>query len=356
MDDRHGGAGRDFFVSYTSADRRWAQWIAWQLKQAGYEVVLQAWDIVPGTDFVHEMQRATTTARRTVAVLSPSYFTSTFGEAEWRVAFASDPTGEKGLLIPVRVADFDPTGLLATRVYIDLVDKERDAARAALLEGVRGREAAMPAEEPAFPGDQAIAAVEAVGSDDEEPRFPGEPRVWNVPFRRNPAFTGREQQLAELAGRLGQGAAAVTQVLQGAGGVGKTALAVEYAYRYRSQFDTVWWVRAEAPATLVGDLADLAMTLRLAEAGQADQQMAVLAVRGWLDGHDRWLLVLDNAQAPDMPTGLQAPLVRLLDLLPQVLHGQVLVTSRDASWEHHATLVCASEIMRLNSLLVGWCL
>jgi hypothetical protein len=339
MGDRHGGAGRDFFVSYTSADRRWAQWIGWQLKQAGYEVVLQAWDMVAGTDFVHEMQLATTTARRTVAVLSPSYFSSKFGEAEWRVAFANDPTGEKGLLIPVRVVHFDPAGLLATRVYIDLVDKGRDAARAALLEGVRGREAAMPAEEPAFPGDQAVAAVEAVGSDDEEPRFPGEPRVWNVPFRGNPAFTGREQQLAELAGRLSQGAAAaVTQALLGGGGVGKTALALEYAYRHRSQFDTVWWVRAEEPATLVGDLTDLAAALRLAEAGQADQQTAVQAVRRWLDIHDRWLLVLDNAQAPDLPTGLQAPLVRLVDLLPQVLHGQVLVTSRDASWEDHAAL------------------
>jgi hypothetical protein len=59
----------------------------------------------------------------------------------------------------VRVVDVDPPGLLGTRVYIDLVGKGRDAARAALLEGVRGREAAMPpAEEPAFPGDQAVAA------------------------------------------------------------------------------------------------------------------------------------------------------------------------------------------------------
>jgi hypothetical protein len=58
----------------------------------------------------------------------------------------------------------------------------------------------------------------------------------------------------------------------------------------------------------------------------------------WLDGHDRWLLVLDNAAAPDTATGLDRPLARLVDLIPQVLHGQVLVTSRDASWEEHATL------------------
>jgi hypothetical protein len=52
--------------------------------------------MIPGRDFVHEMQKATTTAKRTIAVLSPAYLTSQFGEAEWRVAFASDPDGEKG--------------------------------------------------------------------------------------------------------------------------------------------------------------------------------------------------------------------------------------------------------------------
>jgi hypothetical protein len=120
--------------------------------------------------------------------------------------------------------------------------------------------------------------------------------------------------------------------------VGKTALAVEYAYRYRSQFDTVWWVRAEQPTTLISDLTDLAVALRLSGAGQADQHLALLAVRRWLDSNDRWLLVLDNTQAPDTPTGLEVPLARLVDLLPQVPHGQVLVTSRDASWEDHASL------------------
>ena len=130
----------------------------------------------------------------------------------------------------------------------------------------------------------------------------------------------------------------VTQALQGGGGVGKTALAVEYAYRHRAEFDAVWWVRAEEPATLVSDLADLAVALGLPGAAQADQQLAVAAVRRWLDSHDRWLLVLDNAQAPDTPTALDAPLARLADLVPQVLHGLVLITSRDASWEEHAVL------------------
>ena len=111
---------------------------------------------------MHEMQRATTTAGRTIAVLSPAYLSSQFGEAEWRVAFANDPSGEKRLLIPVRVAEVDPPGLLATKIYIDLVGKDRDHARRALLDGLQDQPAVVPTTEPAFPGGQ-TAAVEVFG-------------------------------------------------------------------------------------------------------------------------------------------------------------------------------------------------
>ena len=76
-----------------------------QLEAAGYTTVLQAWDFRPGSDFLHQMQQATSTAGRTIAVLSPAYFGSEFSEAEWRAAFVKDPTGERGLLVPVRVQD-----------------------------------------------------------------------------------------------------------------------------------------------------------------------------------------------------------------------------------------------------------
>ena len=35
---------KDFFISYNSADKGWAEWIAWQLEEAGYTTILQAWD------------------------------------------------------------------------------------------------------------------------------------------------------------------------------------------------------------------------------------------------------------------------------------------------------------------------
>jgi tetratricopeptide (TPR) repeat protein len=325
---------RDFFISYTQADRAWAEWLAWELEAAGYTTRLQAWDMPPGTAFVHAMDQAMQYTLHTLLVLSPAYLRSPMAEAEWRSRFVGDPSGEDRRLLPVRVEDCQPTGLLADRAWIDLVGLDEASARARVVDEVASalRGHARPTSRPRFPAAPPTRAA-------ERPRFPTAlPPVWNVPYRRNPTFTGRKQVLAALAAQLGRGTAAVTQALQGGGGVGKTALAVEYAYRHRSQFNTVWWVRAEKPASLVSDYADLAAALGLAEAAQAEQQLAALAVRRWLEGHDRWLLVLDNADGPDAATGLAAPLARVVDLLPQILHGQVLVTSRDARWEQHAAL------------------
>jgi hypothetical protein len=240
----------DFFVSYTSADRGWAEWIAWQLEAEGYTVVVQAWDFTPGRSWTHEMQQATSTAERVVAVLSPAYLESEHGEAEWQVFYAQDPLGKRGLLIPVRVGEVDPPGLLKTRIYVDLVGRDMASARTALLAAARGARG-KPVDEPEFPG----APARQVLGEAEAPQFPGElPLVWNVPFHPNPFFTGRDLRLSELEAQLSAPGAAGRLALTGLGGIGKTQLAVEYAYRRRADYDLVWWVRGEQPTTLLGDM------------------------------------------------------------------------------------------------------
>ena len=145
-------SGRDFFISYTASDVQWAEWIAATLERAGYTVVFQGWDFHPGDDFVHLMHRATRESGRTIAVLSSRYFSSGFGEAEWIAAFAQDPLGEKGLLLPVRVEQCEPPGLLASRIFVDLaLCPDERAARDAILAGVQSRKRARPSEAP-YPG------------------------------------------------------------------------------------------------------------------------------------------------------------------------------------------------------------
>src|SRR5215510_12485426 len=115
---------KDFFVSYNRADRHWAEWIAWQLEEAGYEVVVQAWDIRPGSNFILEMDKAARDTERTIAVLSSEYLSALYTQPEWAAALVQDPTGEKKKLLPVRVQDCTPDGLFTAVVHIDLVGKD----------------------------------------------------------------------------------------------------------------------------------------------------------------------------------------------------------------------------------------
>jgi hypothetical protein len=76
------GSRWDFFVSYTQADRAWAEWIAWILEEDGHRVLIQAWDFVPGSNWIQGMQSGARDSARTIAVLSDAYLRSIYGSAE----------------------------------------------------------------------------------------------------------------------------------------------------------------------------------------------------------------------------------------------------------------------------------
>ena len=140
---------KDFFVSYTGVDQRWAEWIAWVLEENGHSVVIQAWDFRPGGNFILDMQRATAEAERTVMVLSDAYLQATYTHPEWAAALKQDPTASERKLLPIRVAPCQPTGMLAPLGYVDLVDKSEAEAEQVLLESLQER--AKPTTRPTFP-------------------------------------------------------------------------------------------------------------------------------------------------------------------------------------------------------------
>ncbi|WP_322780007.1 TIR domain-containing protein, partial [Frankia sp. Cas4] len=311
-----GDAGGDphFFVSYTQADRVWAEWIAWTLEEAGYRVLIQAWDFAPGSNWVSGMQEGVARAERTIAVLSVAYARSVYGAAEWQAAWAADPAGQTRKLLPVRVTDCDRPELLKQIVSVDVFGVGEASARAELL---RAAELAVsdgrgkPATAPGFPGGLADTGV-AVGA---APVFPPDlPSMWGVPARLA-HFVGREALLAQLRARLAVVGSVAVTALAGMGGVGKTALVVEYIHRYAELFDRVGWVPAEQPELIGGYLAGLAPVVGL----PVDAEPAAV-VAAWARA-PRSLLVFDNADDPDT-------IMMIRGLRPSPGVGRLLVTSR----------------------------
>ena len=151
------------------------------------------------------------------------------------------------------------------------------------------------------------------------------PAIFEPPRTRNQNFTGRQALLEMMRTTLRPGVhAAVLQAVTGLGGIGKTELVTEYAHRHHDSYDVVWSVRAESRATIQGDIRELAGKLGLSQA----PALVAQRVRQWLQDHDRWLLVFDNASSlsgiqPYLPTGA----------------GHVLITSRDQVWRRSAAVI-----------------
>jgi TIR domain len=161
-DDHRSVYQYDFFISYTHGDQAWAEWIAWHLEAAvrspgrRLQVLLQAWDFVPGTNWVVKMQEGAQQAERVMPVLSPRYLAdSRFGASEWQAIWRADPDGAQRRTVPVRVADCEPPGLLGGIVYIDLVGVDEPTATEKLLAGIQGTLTgrSKPEGKPRWPGD-----------------------------------------------------------------------------------------------------------------------------------------------------------------------------------------------------------
>jgi hypothetical protein len=148
------GDRADFFVSHAGADRAWAEWVAWQLTDAGYTVELDVWDWAAGQNLVLAISDALARCDRVVALLSAAYFDrSRYTTEGWTAALLHKPGFESGRLVPIRVAEIpaaDMPEVLQPLLFYDLFSVDADEARQVLLAAVAGPK--RPDGAPVFPG------------------------------------------------------------------------------------------------------------------------------------------------------------------------------------------------------------
>jgi hypothetical protein len=172
------------------------------------------------------------------------------------------------------------------------------------------------------------------------------PAIWGDVPPRNKNFTGRDAIFSRLRDASSQVTAVVPedplpQALQGLGGVGKTAVATEYAHRYRADYEVVWWIPADQIPQVRASLAALGTKLGLEAATSAGIEGAAKVTLESLrkgEPYSRWLLIFDNADQPE----------DLKDFLPAG-PGEVLITSRNQRWQAQVTTVSVDVFTRAES-------
>ena len=176
----------------------------------------------------------------------------------------------------------------------------------------------------------------------------------HLPFPKNNNFTGRDRELAEIHRALHSTNATTSHqrviVLHGLGGIGKTQLAVQYAYIHQHDYTSVWWVNASTTQSLSQGFLQIAKKLLAHQArnatpgqnlehdlvlpqGVVDQNgelnesrdvtgTVVNAITSWFaaEGNNQWLLIIDNYD--DLRN------VNIYDFLHPSSSGSILITSR----------------------------
>lgn len=287
--------------------RQWATWIYQTLESRGHSVNMQRWDPPRDEPLERGLGDLLLSEGRVLLVLNEWFFElGPRPEGEWDGALRGFVAENRHRFAAVHLTDQPLPAATSVLRPAELYGIGEDEAVHRLLERLE-----LP---PGRPRPRPGAL-----------RFPGDPPpVWGAVPRRNHQFTGRDDLLNTLQHRLSDAVRDTAAcAIVGMPGIGKTELAAEYAYRFRPQYDVVWWVPADTRSSLRERYSELAPRLGItAETGGPGER--IRALRETLrtgEPYRRWLVVFDGW---DDVEGAE-------QILPQG-EGHVLITSRYRSW------------------------
>jgi tetratricopeptide (TPR) repeat protein len=303
----------EIFCSYAQKDAPWLSKLEMHLSLLKQQGLITLWhnrQVMPGTDWAHDIDTHLYRASIILLLISADFLASNYHSGiEMRRALERQEAGE-ARVIPILVrpvgdwqsAPFASLQPLPTDAKPLATRSNKDAALADVAAGIRRVITDLPL---------LMAGVSRTTL----------PEIWTIPYPRNPFFLGRDRLLSRLRTQLQAGQAMALsqpQAISGLGGIGKTQVAVEYAYRYHQEYRAVLWARADSQEALVSSYVTLANRLDLPGKNAPDQSIVVQAVKAWLQNTRGWLLILDNADE----------LALVSAFVPPAMGGHLLLTTR----------------------------
>lgn len=181
-----------------------------------------------------------------------------------------------------------------------------------------------------------ISKKKLISKETSKPKLPGQLPFNNLPFKKNPNFTGRKEILEKIreSFELGQ-YISLTQSVTGLGGVGKTQIALEYAFRYGYLYETIWWVNAESSQTIMESYTSFVYKNKHIDKNLIEKEIILEAVWNWMSRNNNWLFIYDNAEDEKS----------IYKFLPRINTGHILITSRYANW-HRLGKVLSIDVFK----------
>ena len=309
------------FISYSHHDKAWVcDWLQPRLEAAGLKVLIDTRDFAVGAPVLVNIEAAVEASRRTLLVLTPHWVASEWTSFESLLLQTGDPTGLRGRLLPLMLETCEPPKRLGIFTYADFrappSAKRRSNACCA-------RSPRMPAR----PG---------------RPAGPACPTSCHPPCPRNPISSAARRNWQTIADAISPEARTWGALIDGPGGIGKTALAVRAGHLAPAQDFAVKIflsakVRELTPAgeqpladfmlpNYMALLAELARELGEADIARCDPGERANTVRRALAGK-RALIVIDNLETLD-----ETERMRVFQFLGRLPEGnKAIVTSRRRS-------------------------
>jgi tetratricopeptide (TPR) repeat protein len=308
----------DIFISYTSQDREWANWIGLELEALGHVPHIDAWEVSAGHNIMEWMETTHDAADRVLCIVSETYLKKPCSSLERLAGQWAAVTKRPSFVLPVFIEPCEAPTLFALLKRCDLHGLGEDDARARLKSFL------APAEKPThapFPGTGTVSS--SLPPTRAPAAFPGKATLSNIPLGVPRLFMGRDDAITAIEAALKhhEGRVAIT-ALHGLRGVGKTTLAAAYAERHRGDYRATWWVRAQETSTMRADLVALGMQLGWVRLDEEEETAVNRVMKSLRDEGEGILLIFDNAVDASA----------LNPYLPRGGSAKVLVTSNSSNW------------------------
>lgn len=164
----------------------------------------------------------------------------------------------------------------------------------------------------------------------------------NLP-EQNRFFSGRVevlQNIDSLFNKEKKDAVSICQTISGLGGIGKTQLAIQYAYNYHYKYKTcIWFIDAESGYSVYNTFVDFALRFNLFLPVNYDTKDLQRLIKTWLSENRSWLLIFDNLETLDTVT----------PYLPDKINGRILITTRNNRIDYGTPFLL--DVFNLNEAL-----